>query len=207
MAGTPRKRERNKLDKRERIRDAAYARFVDEGFEAATIASIARDAGVGKGTVFLYASDKDDLLCLVMHERLHRASEDAFATLPRGKDFVPSCLHVFGTLLRDYGEHPALAPHFIRALTSARGPNAQAMAALNVAFLHRVGGLVRAGVDRGELAADVPISAAAQNVFALYFASLTAFLNGYVSTPEDAIDPMLRESLDLLVRGLRPSRA
>ena len=58
-----------RLDK---IADAATSVFLSHGFGAARVADIAREAGVGPGTVYLYAEGKDALLDLA----LRRAFED-----------------------------------------------------------------------------------------------------------------------------------
>jgi AcrR family transcriptional regulator len=54
------------------IADAATSVFISHGFGAARVADIAREAGVGPGTVYLYAEGKDALLDLA----LRRAFED-----------------------------------------------------------------------------------------------------------------------------------
>ena len=64
------RREANKEDKRERIREAAFELFLEHGVGGTKLADVAERAGVAKGTLFLYASDKEDLVCMVMHERL-----------------------------------------------------------------------------------------------------------------------------------------
>ena len=48
--------------KRRRVLEAAKARFVAQGYRKTSVDEIARDAGVGKGTVFLYFGSKPDLL-------------------------------------------------------------------------------------------------------------------------------------------------
>ena len=45
-------RERNKLDKRERIRAASAELFTRQGYASATLRDIAQQAGVGLGTLF-----------------------------------------------------------------------------------------------------------------------------------------------------------
>src|ERR1700687_1389220 len=51
-------RERNKQEKLERIQHSARVLFTHKGFEETTTREIARRAGVGAGTLFLYAKDK-----------------------------------------------------------------------------------------------------------------------------------------------------
>ncbi|MGW2420123.1 TetR/AcrR family transcriptional regulator [Streptomyces sp. NPDC001709] len=54
-------RERKKLATRQRISDIATGLFVERGFEAVTVAEVARQAGVSAMTVFNYFPRKEDL--------------------------------------------------------------------------------------------------------------------------------------------------
>jgi TetR/AcrR family fatty acid metabolism transcriptional regulator len=51
-----------KIDKYERILDAAARVFAEKGFHRARISDVAKLAGVADGTVYLYFQNKDDLL-------------------------------------------------------------------------------------------------------------------------------------------------
>jgi len=196
-------REQNKLDKRERIRDSAYALFLQHGFEATTMAQVAEQAEVAKGTLFLYCSDKDDLLCLVMHDRLRSTVDRLFTTLPRRAELLAQLMHVFGGLFEMYAEHPDLALSFIRVFPTAVGPNGQTLRGMTLGFLHQVSELVREASVRGELDPEVPPMQAAHNLFALYFAALLAGVSGHVPSLAMARDVVLKASLELQIRGLR----
>jgi AcrR family transcriptional regulator len=52
-------------NKREAIIEAARKLFTTEGYEATTMAQVAREAGVGVGTMYLYFKNKSDLLFAV----------------------------------------------------------------------------------------------------------------------------------------------
>lgn len=192
----------HKLDKRERIRAAAHALFVERGFDATTTKEVAARAGVAAGTVFLYAKDKADLLFLVMHERLASAVDARFATLGKGP-LLERLLHVFAGIFAMYGEHPAVAAAFVRELPGAKGPNADQVNALTVAFLHRLAGLVREAQDGGEVDPSIDPLRAATNVFSLYFGALLGWIGGF-TTLEVALDPGLRGALALQIRGFSP---
>lgn len=174
-AGT---RERNKLDKRERIATAAWEVFSREGFEASSTNAIAERAGVAKGTLFLYAADKEDLLLLVMHDRLARATDDAFATIAAKSPIDEQVAHVFAALYELYVSQPrGLGTAFVRAVATSRGPNADRVQALTQALLSRLSALVRDACERGELV-DAPPVPAAYNLFAAYFMVLFGWLAG-----------------------------
>jgi len=55
-------------DKRAAILDAAIETFASKGFHAARISDVAKLAGIGKGTVYLYFSSKEDLLISILQE-------------------------------------------------------------------------------------------------------------------------------------------
>lgn len=190
-----------KAETREQIRAAAWDLFTTKGFDATTTQAIAKRAKVAAGTVFVHASDKADLLFLVMHDRLVDVVEERLASVPRGA-LVDRLMHVFRGLFEMYGQHPDVAAAFVKHLPGAKGPNAQRMWTMTFGFVHRVGMLVAEGQAKGELDADIEPFAAAQNVFALYFAALMSWLNGHV-TLDAALDPLLRNALTLQVRGLR----
>ena len=56
------KREQGKLERRERLYEAALALFRTQGYEATTVAQITQRAGLAKGTFFNYFATKDAVL-------------------------------------------------------------------------------------------------------------------------------------------------
>jgi len=190
------------LETRERIRLAAWELFTTVGYEATTTSAIAKRAGVAAGTVFVHASDKADLLFLVMYDRLATVCDRQLSTVPDGP-LLDRLLHVFGGLYRMYGEHPGVGSAFIRSFPGARGPNAQRVSTLTFGFMHRISLLVAEAQRKGEVAGDVDAMACAQNIFGLYFMALMAWLSGH-ATIETALVPLLRDSLALQIRGFRP---
>lgn len=184
---------------RDAIRRAAWELFVAKGYAATTTSEIAARAGVAAGTVFVHASDKPDLLFLVMHDRLEKAVEQGFSTLGDGP-LIERLLHVFRPLFAMYGEHPEVSSAFVRSFPGARGPNALRTETLTFGFLHRLSLLVVDAQERGEVARDLDPVACARNVFGLYFMALMGWLSGH-ATIEAALDPHLRQSLALQIRG------
>jgi TetR/AcrR family transcriptional regulator len=69
------RRERNKLDKLERITAAAAELFADRGVDDVTTQEIADRADIGTGTLFLYAKTKGELLLLVQNSTYAAALE------------------------------------------------------------------------------------------------------------------------------------
>ena len=63
--------------------------------------------------------------------------------------------------------------------------------------------MVSEAQGNGEVAKDLEPILRAQNVFGLYFMALMTWLSGH-ATIEAALDPLLRTSLALQIRGFRP---
>src|SRR3954453_21268055 len=72
-------------DKRARIMDAAVKVFAERGFHTATVAEIARSAGVADGTIYLYFKGKDDLLLRLFDEKMTALLAEAREELEREK--------------------------------------------------------------------------------------------------------------------------
>lgn len=70
------KRERQKTARRDAILAAARKVFAREGYEGATIADIAKEAGVAAGTVYLYYASKTDLFA-ALHAQFFHAIQTA----------------------------------------------------------------------------------------------------------------------------------
>jgi len=67
------KREVDPEVKREQIEDAACMLFLVEGYESASMATIAKTAGVAPNTLYWYFASKDDLLVAILDRLVNRA--------------------------------------------------------------------------------------------------------------------------------------
>lgn len=198
----PRTRKEKKEDTRERVRRAAFELFSSVGFDATTTKAVAERAEVATGTVFVHARDKDDLLCLVMDELLRDAVVRGFQRVEPRAPLLEQLLRVFGSIFEMYGENPKLVRPFVRTFPTSTGPNGARVAAYTFEFLGRIAALVSDAQAHGQVDASVPPLLLAQNCFALYYFALTSWLGGYTSL-ESAVDPHLRMSLELQLRGVR----
>jgi AcrR family transcriptional regulator len=185
---------------------AAWAVFGGSGLDHATTADVARRAQVAKGTLFLYASDKDDLVCMMMHDRLANTMSNRLASLPRKKPLLDRVLYVFEGLFQLYLRAGAVGRRFVSTLLSGTGQHAQQINALTVAFLHRLAAIVVEAQARNEVSASLDPLLAAQAMFAQYFAVLVGWRQGFVQL-RLAAQTHLRPSLELLMTGLLPRKS
>jgi AcrR family transcriptional regulator len=65
--------------KRRQIMDSARAAFLAQGFDAASMGEIARQAGVSKGTLYVYFDSKEALFEAIFEEECRAQAEQVFA--------------------------------------------------------------------------------------------------------------------------------
>src|SRR6201988_3308379 len=68
--------------KRRQIIDGARAAFLAQGFDAASMGEIARQAGVSKGTLYIYFASKEELFAVVVQESCQMQGETLLALDP-----------------------------------------------------------------------------------------------------------------------------
>jgi AcrR family transcriptional regulator len=197
-------RERNKAAKRARIEHAARTLFARKGFEGATAREIAARAGVGLGTLFLYARDKRELLWRVFEEEARRRFAEARAAAPDA-GLVDALMALFGRFLDFYARDPGLAAALLREFFF-RPYEPERLGALTREYGAHVAQLVARARERGELRADVPVAVAASALFAHYAHWVQAWLGAGLVSREEA-ERRLRDALRLQIEGLRPPSA
>src|SRR5512139_3015385 len=109
-------RARNKLDKLRRIKEAAQTLFVAKGFDDTTMREIAGRAGVGLGTIFLYAKNKRDLLFLTINEPLEEITVEAEDAVDPKAPLIANLLAVARLHYRFFGKQPALSRLALREM-------------------------------------------------------------------------------------------
>ena len=117
-------RERNKLDKFRRIKEAASELFTPQ-FTANFTESAVR-AGVGLGTIFVYAATKRDLLFLIVNDELQEVVEKAAAGVRPERPMLDNLLRIFQWHYRYFAQEPQLSRLALREMSFYdTGPEAQ----------------------------------------------------------------------------------
>ena len=92
--------------KRRQIIDGARAVFLAHGFDAASMGEIARQAGVSKGTLYVYFDSKEALFEAIVEEECRSQAEQVFALDPDDHD-VAAVLTRLGRAYVQYLCRPA----------------------------------------------------------------------------------------------------
>ena len=73
----------DKASSRTRIIEAAGKLMSEKGIKQTTLADIAREAGISRGTLFYYYASKNDLIYDLLEKHLSDLTDAIFASLPR----------------------------------------------------------------------------------------------------------------------------
>ncbi|GAA0646570.1 TetR/AcrR family transcriptional regulator [Kutzneria viridogrisea] len=96
------------VERRERVLDAAMAEFGAHGYSAGSLNVIARNAGVAKGSLFQYFTDKFDFYAHVTEHVAAqvRAAMQPWLVLPAGRPFAEFLLDGVMAWIDYFGSHP-----------------------------------------------------------------------------------------------------
>jgi len=151
-------------DKRERILAAAERVFAKNGFFAARVSEIARDAGVADGTIYLYFKSKDDLLISLFENRMKQVIamlERVTADKPP-VDALRAFIHAYLQLVHD---EPGAAEVLTIELRQSSKFMKEYANPQFADFLRMLGGIVSRGQDEGSIDPNVPSHIAARMIF------------------------------------------
>jgi AcrR family transcriptional regulator len=153
-------RERKKERTRRLLAETARRLFAERGFEAVTVAEIAREADVAEKTVFNYFPTKEDLF----YSRLEAFEEELLAAI-RGREPGQSALDAFADFI--------LQARGVLAFDESRDPEAT----------EQLRTITRVITDSPALLARE------RQVFARYTQSLAALLAEETNAPQGSVEP------------------
>lgn len=169
---------------RERLLDAAARVFELKGYEGATIAQIAREAGMSSGAIYAHYASKAELLVDAL--RAHRDRAVASVLAADGRADVAGVLLALGTRLGT--SEPEATALLVEALLAARR-DAELAQVLAAALGEREGtmaALIAQGQADGGLTADLAPDTAAR--FALMLSLGAMFVRSLDLPPTDPTD-------------------
>lgn len=216
LDASPHHRRRRKDARPHELLDAALGLFVEKGFAATRIDEVAAQAGVSKGTLYLYFPSKEDLLKAVIAEhlsdRIAEGAEQAAGFRGNSSELLREILTqwwtqmydspasgVFKLVITEVRNHPDIGEFFEREVV---GRSHQLL-----------GGVIQQGIAKGEFRA-VDVDAAVHSlVFPLIMLCLhkhslgacggtESFACGAGPAPLDG-HRFIRQHIELLLDGLR----
>jgi len=196
--------EEKRRDKKTRIIEAAAHVFAQKGFGGTTIAEIAAQAEIGKGTIYEYFDSKEDLFFAVFEWFTKKTGAEITVSISalRGsasERLEAICLSAMGSVVEMKNLY-SLAMEFWAASTSSkmRERFKQAFRQAYADYRDIISSLIQDGIRAGEFRSDVDTDSVA--------AALVGILDalGLQAWFDDTFDPLaaIKNSMAVLTQGL-----
>jgi AcrR family transcriptional regulator len=200
----PGRREQNKAEKWERIVDAAAKLFAERGYEGTTTTEVARAAGIGTGSLFLYVPTKEHLLVAVFRDQVDAAWQLAASGIDPAQPFQVQIESLLFSVIDFCEQSPELLSMYVKVLPFISEPlRAEAGESLRT---HRrlMEEVIGAAIENRLLQRNVPIATLAANLDALFTHHLRRRVAGSTTAAECRSE--FSDSIELQLRGLVPKR-
>lgn len=190
------RRERKKLETRDRIVDCAADLFTANGYDSTTMNDIAECADVARATVFNYFSRKEDLVLAWFDRRRGELGEVLAESVEPSTDTSGRLRQALLAIARFFTSDPATGRAMVRAWLQAGGP----LLTPESATPHMFATMIRSGQQEGDIAPDIDPDRAGLLLFDAYLGVLYRWVND-----EDDQFPFgdnLVAALDILLAGI-----
>ena len=188
-----------KADKRELILEAAAQIFGEKGFHSATVEEIAKEAGVGKGTIYQYFDSKSEIF-----NELHRWFIQRYITaldiLDENEPFLTNLDQLITIHIAHMREFSPIATKIHRELAEVNVDKCE-MGGMLQQLQKRFSRLINGAMARGELKVVDPYLAVNYIAGALFAVTHAMFLG----TSEQ--ERCAEQIVDLIMNGLVPREA
>jgi AcrR family transcriptional regulator len=192
------RRERRKREVRQRIMEAAMARFVAQGFDATTVDQIAEDADVAQKTFFNYFPTKQDLFRQLAEDRIDELQEILEEERGGGGSTPDKLAHGFVRLSELIEQRGALGRDLVAEVMRARsvGDTGEDVSRLHQSF----GEILRDGQQAGDVRRDHPVQFLTEMVVGCFGAVMTNWLH----TPDYPVKDRLAATAAFLGEAISP---
>jgi TetR/AcrR family transcriptional regulator len=148
------------IDRRKLIVDAASQSFALFGYKATTMDQVAKIANVGKGTIYTFFSNKEELFDEIMNGLIKEMKQLADDEYDADRTFFDNLNRILYKLL-DFRERHQLAMKMVHEVRDMGTPKAiEGLNKIEAAILSYIQIKIRTAIDKGELkACDTEVTA------------------------------------------------
>jgi TetR/AcrR family transcriptional regulator len=161
---------------------------------------IAALVGSARATLYYYFAGREDLIAFLLAEHVTAASEAISAAARPGQPPAARLRAAVTALVAFLGSRPGVCAGLL-SFAGTAGQLRSVMAAKDAALAAPVAGILREGIQAGQLSAGEPVDAANAILGAVLIATLACWDRG-----DDSASPAFQQALtDQVVRGVLPA--
>jgi AcrR family transcriptional regulator len=191
-------RERKKKQTRAAIMEVAFTLFGERGYENTSISSLAKAAGIGKGTVYSYFSSKSEILLAFCEDELDCLHLELRRTIPAGAPLEEKLLHIFMYEFRYVTKNTGFGRTLMRELIFPKELTTEKSRKIEEQFIQFFVIMFTEAQERGQLRRDIDLTMTCGHFYALYLMALSAWYSGRLHSEEDvraALQVMFSQAL------------
>jgi AcrR family transcriptional regulator len=180
---------------RERIFKAAISCFENFGYKKTSIDEIAQSAGVGRGTVYIYFKDKDDLFLEILKRKTEELLEAATIGVYEAGDTISGLVRMAHNIINSLDKDPLLFSSFCNTREAGIThlmPQLGELVSSGIALKEKV---ILNGIDKGDIK---PV-----NARAMAFVLNMGFESFYLTHKSEGLGMSSDEYLEFWERLLR----
>ncbi|MBE0583666.1 MAG: TetR/AcrR family transcriptional regulator [Desulfofustis sp.] len=198
-------REQNKINKRKAILEAAIKLFSRKGYDQTSIEELAREAGIGKGTVYSYFQTKKEIVRAFCEEELDYTRSQLAAHTNSDSSLQEQLLVLFMAEFTHITENRDFGRIYLQESVFPREHHGAADLEMQNQYFEMLYPIYRKAQRRGELSSDLELLHIAGHFYALKLLILSCWYNGMIPTEEipEAMTTLINQVID----GLKPKTA
>jgi len=191
-----------RADRKQQIIDAALKAFAAKNYDAASVADIAKEAGITKRAIYRYFPSKRDLFYAVRNQVYMSVVENLWMELPEAENILDLADKLMKAHVRFSLEHPEMARIIINTISEAATKEFQAnIEALLEERADEIEALIRAGIEEGNVDPELDARFIAWIIILLFFILLYVHAteeNGTIPRGEEAARIVMHPFLESL---------
>ena len=199
------KREENKRRTKLAILEAAVRLFTTKGYERTSIADLAREAGIGKGTVYSYFRKKSEIFLAFCEEQVEVLRLTIQQTETAGMGLLDRLLAIYREDFRFMQQNPEFGLLLMRETFFPLDLHEEQSRRLDDRYIALLVPLLKKAQRQGELRCDLELTLVLGHFYGLYNMVVSAWFTRRLHTEEDVL-MALHALFEQALQGLAPPR-
>ena len=178
-----------------RILATADQLFAHQGFDKTTVQQIADQADIGAGTLFLYFSDKNEILLKLFHSAVELELNQAIKRLKNGKKFLAAVRKFLLDQMKPFEKDRELSKVFFREFLFHKGQVRADLDRQAAEIMQALLEAIKAAQAKAEIDAHLDPAAGALQIYAIFHATLAFHLADCLpASPQLTLESLLNSA-------------
>ncbi len=195
-------REKNKITKRKCILEAAIRLFSKKGYQQTSIEELAREAGIGKGTVYSYFQTKKDIVRAFCEDELEFTREELTTNTNPDTPLKEQLMIFFMAEFKHLSRNKEFGRLYLQERVFPDEHHSAEDLEMQNKYFELLFPIYQKAQERGELRKDLELLHISGHFYALYLLMTSCWFNGMI--PTENIDEAMSTMLDQVITGLKP---